>query len=362
MMVKSISDEKQKKIDNAESEIKSASKTIDYYTSEYVIETLITKLERNDYEIPVYQRKNVWERARKSKFIESILIGLPIPFLFFWQNPDTGRLEIVDGAQRLTSIREFYQNKLKLINLEKIPSANGLYFKDLPPSRQRKFLDKSLRGIMLTEKADAEARFDLFERINTGSKIATPAEIRRGLLQGPFFEMVLKLSENKNFNELTKINKRRAESGEKDELISRFFAYGDDLSKYSDKVREFIFNYVGEMNRKFQSEPKLQLEYEKRFETIMDFFKEKYPIGFRRGGKGIVSRTRFESMTVGTYLAVKDDLNRLQQISISDCEDVFNSEQFNKAVTSDGANTKKKLFARLFVTKDAFLEKLGLLQ
>lgn len=358
-MSKKVSIQKQEQIDNAESQIKLASKSIDYYTSEYVIETLITKLERNDYEIPVYQRKNVWESARKSKFIESIMIGLPIPFLFFWQNPDSGKLEIVDGAQRLTSIKEFYQNKLKLVKLKKIPSANGLFFRDLPQSRQRKFLDKSLRGIMLTENADAEARFDMFERINTGSKIATPAEIRRGLLQGPFFEMVLHLSENENFNELTNIKKQRAESGEKDELISRFFAYGDDLSEYSDKVREFIFNYVDKMNKKFQNNPELRPKYEERFKMIMKFFKDKYPIGFKKDGKGIVSRTRFESMTVGTYLAIKDDFSKLQKISTDHCEEIFNNNDFKTAITSDGANTKKKLFRRLYVTRDAILKKLG---
>ena len=90
----------------AEIQLQSYSKKIDFYTSEYTIEILAKKVADNEYTVPNYQREYTWENPRKSKFIESILIGLPIPFVFFWMNGETGQLEIVDGSQRLRTIEE----------------------------------------------------------------------------------------------------------------------------------------------------------------------------------------------------------------------------------------------------------------
>lgn len=108
-------------------------------------------------------------------------MGLPIPFLFFWEDPATGKLEIVDGSQRLRTIREFILGELALGELGNLSLLTGFKFSDLPKSRQLKLKNRSIRGIVLNEHADEKSRFDLFDRINTGSKIANPAEIRRGI-------------------------------------------------------------------------------------------------------------------------------------------------------------------------------------
>ena len=102
-----------------ENQIKEHEKEIDDYVTDYPIETLVAKLDRQELFIPGYQRKNIWEKHRKSRFIESVLIGLPIPFLFFWQDPSTGNMEVVDGAQRLTALSEFIHGNLKLSDLER---------------------------------------------------------------------------------------------------------------------------------------------------------------------------------------------------------------------------------------------------
>lgn len=86
--------------EKAEVEIVEQSKRIEFYITEYSIELLANKMHKNEFFVPPYQREFTWEPERKSRFIESVVMGLPIPFLFFWEMED-GRLEIVDGSQRL---------------------------------------------------------------------------------------------------------------------------------------------------------------------------------------------------------------------------------------------------------------------
>jgi Protein of unknown function DUF262 len=121
----------------AESEILERSKRIDAYLSEYTIEFLADKMKGGDFVVPPYQREFTWEPHRKSRFIESVLMGLPIPFLFFWEMPD-GRLEVVDGSQRLRTIEEWIHGGLQLGELEELPALSNSRFTDLLDSRQRK--------------------------------------------------------------------------------------------------------------------------------------------------------------------------------------------------------------------------------
>lgn len=337
-------------------QIKEHEKHIDYYVTDYTIEILVHKLIKGELFIPPYQRKNIWEDHRKSKFIESVLIGLPIPFLFFWQDPATGNMEVVDGAQRLTTLKEFIQDKLQLVKLDKLIYLNGQTYSSLLDSRQKIFKNKPIRGVILSNKTDKEARLDLFERLNTGSKNATPAEIRRGLLQGPFYTMIEELAEDDTFNKLTKISKSMCDQGEREEFISRFFAYSEDLANYDTQVRKFIFDYTDKMNRRFTKNPALKSKYEQRFHHIMDFFSNKYPIGFKREGKGQSSRTRFEAMAISAYLAEQARPGILSQVTHEECVSVFDNPEFIEVTGSDGANAKKKLEARLNFAKNVFLE------
>ncbi len=162
----------------AEAQIRDRRKTVDYNTLEYPIEILVQKYldgieeDRNELFIPDYQREMTWDEDRQSKFIESVLLGLPIPYIFvasISKSEDFTRLEIIDGTQRIRTLARFLKNELRLNNLQKLDSLNEFTFNDLPLSRQRHFRRTTIRIIQLTEKADEEVRRDLFERINTGN-------------------------------------------------------------------------------------------------------------------------------------------------------------------------------------------------
>lgn len=327
----------------AEAQIVEQSKRIDFFITEYSVEILANKMRSSDIIVPAYQRNFTWEHERKSRFIESLLMGLPIPFLFFWEMED-GRLEIVDGSQRLRTIEQFILGDLRLGPLETLPLLEGFSFADLPASRRRKTGNRSIRGIVLNEHADEQARFDLFDRINTGSKNAKQAEVRRGALAGPYMKLVIELSQSEPFVSMAPASAQRAAEREREELVARFFAYGDGLSGYRDRPSQFIFDHTKRLNDLFARDPTLADTYRERFTTTMAFVNEVFPYGFRRTPRGNATpRARFEAIAIGSWLALKAQPN----LTPHDVTDWLTGTEFREVTGSDGANAIARLKDRM---------------
>ena len=161
----------------AEMEIRDKRQQINYDTKQYPVEILVQKYmegindDTNKLFIPDYQREIVWDDTSQSKFIESVLLGIPIPYIFVvnigQDEDDEPRLEIVEGAQRIITLTRFVNNELTLSGLKKIEQLNGFKFTDLLLPRQRNFSRTTVRIIQLTKAANEEVRRDLFERIQS---------------------------------------------------------------------------------------------------------------------------------------------------------------------------------------------------
>lgn len=311
-------------------------------------------MQAGDFVVPPYQREFTWEDERKSRFIESLLLGLPIPFLFFWEMPD-GKLEIVDGSQRLRSLQEFVLGDFVLGELETLTALSGFTFSDLPSSRRRKVVNRSIRGIVLNEHADEQARFDMFERINTGSKIANKAEVRRGALAGEFMDLVIELSKDPLFVQLSPVSKKDFQEREREELVTRFFAYGESLDGYKDRPAEFIFKYVKSANDLVREDPALIDSYRADFHRVMVFISQVFPYGFRRSENGKATpRARFESIALGVKLALSENPN-LTPEQVPDVSQWLNSEEYKEVTGSDGANAIARLRERMRFVKERLL-------
>jgi len=337
----------------AEAQIVEQSKRIEFFTTEYSVELLSTKMQDGSFEIPSYQREDTWEDERKSRFIESLLMGLPIPFLFFWERPD-GKLEIVDGSQRLRTITQFLTGEWPLGELDTLTQLEGMHFSDLPPSRQLKIKNRSIRGIVLNEHADDQARFEIFDRINTGSKIANKAEVRRGALGGPFLDLVISLTEDATFRDVAPVPEKSVKLREREELVTRFFAYGDGLEGYRDNPSDFLFRYAKSMNSNLLEHPEVTDRYRRRFLETMRFVKRVFPFGFRRGAGGTATpRARFEAIAIGSYLAINERpaiANERPNV-----ETWLSGEEFGRVIGSDGANAIGRLKGRIFFVRDKLL-------
>lgn len=335
-------------IERAEAQIVEQSKRIEFYLTEYSVEMLAQKVHNGDFVVPDYQRNFTWEPRRKSRFIESVIMGLPIPFIFFWEMTD-GRLEIVDGSQRLRTIEEFIYKDLELEELDPLTALSGFKFSDLPTSRQRKIMNRSVRGIVLNEHADQAARLDMFERINTGSKIANQAEIRRGALAGPFMSLVIELSNLPLLHEVAPVTQKRKDEREYEELITRMLAYGDGLSEYKDQPASFLYDYVKKMNLKFEKNPILAADYERRVKQVLEFVKRNFPYGFKKNeNSNSTPRSRFEAIAVGTDRALQQypelDGFAPEELGIREWLD---SAEFYRTTSSDGANALARLQGRI---------------
>lgn len=358
------------KVEAAERQISDYARTVKFTVTEYSFEHIVQRLKGDRYYVPGYQRKHTWSPEKQSKFIESVFMGLPIPFVFFWQDRE-GRMEIVDGSQRIRTIRDFMDGKLVLKGLETIPAANGLRYSDLPIPRQLKFVETPIRVIILDNATDAVTRTEMFARINTGGTTATDAEVRRGSLPGPFMSMVTDLAESPEFIKLTPINSLLADKREREELVTRFFAYlesfdpnamaadGDhgDIPDYKEEPRRFYFMFVKAMNERASEEIAKLGESAKleamvaEFNRMLAFVRKVSPYGFTKSATGSqVPRVRFESIAVGSALALRNDPSLLDRApSITP---LLNMEEYKKATTSDAANVKSKLLKRIKMVKN----------
>ena len=148
--------------DVAERQIIENKKKVDFDIKEFTIEFLVRKFDRGEIYVPDYQRDFVWKLDRRSKFIESVILGLPIPFIFVADVTDTdegGNFEIVDGSQRIRTLSNFIKNEFPLQKLDILTEMNRLYYRDLSLARQKRFVNTSLKMIVISEQSDPDVRF-----------------------------------------------------------------------------------------------------------------------------------------------------------------------------------------------------------
>lgn len=301
--------------------------------------------------VPKYQRKFIWKKEMQSKFIESIFMGVPIQPLFAFELEEDGNLELLDGVQRLSSIKSFVDNKLVLGNLEELNALNGFQFKDLGTARKRKFLNTQLKLYIINENTDEGIRADIFRRINEGGKRLEPAEIRKGkFIENKFYSFILKMSETKEFTKLFSSTKATDKlRGEKEELVTRFFALSNNYESFNHSVKNFLDEYIIKEGKTF-NEPRREEMKTELFKTL-DFVEMNFPNGFRKSEKSkSIPRVRFEAISIGTNLALREcpDL-KVRSVNW------INSNEFKEKTTSDAANNKSKVIGRIEFVKECLL-------
>ncbi|MGF6435016.1 DUF262 domain-containing protein [Kosakonia cowanii] len=353
-------------ISSADNDIRLAQRNIGYNVREWTVEVIVQKYgdnlatDKNELFIPDYQRDYKWDIKTASRFIESILLDFPIPYLYiadvFNEDPELdGRVEIIDGSQRIRSIYYFWKGDFELKDLKELKNLEGFKFSDLLASRQRRFLRASLRFIELKGDVEEQHRRDLFERINSGVKRLEAMEVRHGsdAAASVFYkEVVTPCSLNPTFSRLAPLSDRKRSNGDHRELVLRFFAYLNDLDNYKGYVAPFIDNYLN-----VQAETvKLQdiNNFKDDFENMLAFVDTHFPMGFKKMPTSKTTpRARYEAIAVGTALALKDSPH-LQAPVVPVGEWLF-EEEFETIVTADSANNTSQLKNRIFYVKNKLL-------
>jgi len=335
-------------LQSIENQIQTESVPYIYDTKEYPVEVIISKLEKNQIFVPHYQRNFVWKPKEKSRFIESVFLGVPImPFLVSVSGEEA-ELEIIDGSQRIRTLNEYVMGNLKLNGLEKLTKLNGTTFLDLSESRKNKFLLRDFRFHVVTDKATNEIRADIFNRVNTSSNKLSSSEKRKGAYQGKFYNFIIECSKVDSFREVCPIPEQKAQRGEYEELILRFFAYSESYLKFKHDVENFLDDYLLSKQKKgFNSE-----ELKANLELVINFVKQYFdkPYFARRGRDNATPRVRFEALSVGIYLALKQN-----PILVPDNLSWLESKEFKNHTTSDASNNQGKLQTRIEFVRDCLL-------
>jgi len=325
---------------------------IDYTTRDYDIAYLVSKFKDGEFFIPSeYQRNFVWDDKRRCRFVESILLGHPIPFMFF-SDIDDGRTEIIDGAQRTSTLEQFLNNELTLIDLKLLTELNGSTFEQMPLRLQNNFRKETLRIIVLKEGTTLELRQEIFNRINTSSLRLKEIETRRGSYPGKFMDFISECTKKPLFKELCPVSKDAKERYEDMELVLRFFAFANNYENFDHRVDEFLDDYTKSHQNEFDGEL-----FVKEFDKMLEFVKKHFEYGFRKSRNAkSVPRARFEAISVGTILALRIN-SELKPAVVTDWSNIEADEgkDFKFHTTTHSSNSKKRVVGRIEYVRDMLL-------
>ena len=285
---------------------------------------------------PAYQRLFRWEDEQKSRFIESILLGIPLPPIFVAQK-EGGKWSVVDGLQRISTILQLTGDlstkpPLQLTTTKKLPSLEGLNWQTLPEEIKRIFKRAKFGiNIILTENS-IQSQYELFQRLNTGGIQLEPQEVRNCLiimLNEPFYDELALLKEYSNFKNVLDLHDGRFEIEYHTELLLRYFILKTgnvDFSNYKSSsvlLSEFIDNETVKLVESKSFNLKIE---ETSFKETFDYFNQ--TLGervFKRynedKGKfeGAFLESSFEAITPG----VATNIGEIKKLS---------KEQFEKKI------------------------------
>jgi Protein of unknown function DUF262 len=193
-----------------------------------------------------FQRRRVWDNARSSRLIESLLINVPIPVCYFAEVGDT--YSVVDGQQRLTAIYRYINNEFSLSSLRVRSDLNKKRFHELGVADKRTIQNRSIRCIVILKESDSDIRFDVFDRLNSTSVKLNAQELRNSLYRGDLNELIRELSAVPLFQKIRgvdNIDKRMQDC----ELVLRFFAFNFQPEKYKGVLSQFLDNYLDQWQK-----------------------------------------------------------------------------------------------------------------
>lgn len=309
---------------------------------------------------PDFQRLYRWSDYQKTRFIESVIIGIPIPPVFVAED-DSGRWELVDGLQRLSTIFSFFGN-LKGDNVinkwmlgagDMLQSLDGYNVDTLPLKIQLNIKRAVCRVEIIKWNSEYDLRFELFNRLNTGGSPLTNQEIRNSLfrsISSTFNDFLKEMSSNKDFIESVNVPKEQVEQLYLEELVLRFMSLYQNRENVKKSIAQHMTDFMKEavVNTKFNYK-KYREVFEKTFEILK-------PLG--RGAfnsrNGMFSTAIYDTMVIG----IAENIHRYSSVSpkvIKEKLAQVKSDNVYQAMTrSGGNNSVERVKKRLEFAKTIF--------
>lgn len=224
--------------------------SITSYGADYPVDSLVKRVLAGDIIVPKFQRGYVWSVKEASRFVESLLLGLPVPSIFLSKERDSQQLLVIDGQQRLLTLRYFYEGIWPLTRREfALKGVNSKFegetYKTLSQDDRRRLNDSIIHAIIIRQEQpsdDDSSIYHIFERLNTSGVSLTPQEIRAAIYHGPFSDLLKDLNMTPAWRAIYgPVNKLMRDQ----ELILRFLSLFFDAKEYSRPMKGFLNNFMG---------------------------------------------------------------------------------------------------------------------
>lgn len=324
-------------------------------TDSYSISDLMRMVRSEDIEIaPRFQRHFVWDKTRQSRLIESIFLGLPLPAIYLSEYDD-GRMTIVDGLQRISTIRDFMDNKLRLCNMEYFDFCNGKTFSELnlPELQLRRFYRTQITCFKIDYRSPNQLKYDLFRRLNTGGKALNDQEIRNCLSRKDVQETLYEMISSSEFITATSGSIKDTRMAAQESALRficfyDFYISADNLSGYDGNMSRALDSCIERLNEVSKQElnkyitlfrDSMKLAYSLFGEYA---FRKVYP-NYRNTRKSSINKSLMLATTV--LLAVYSDGYVLRKNLTDEFADLLERDkELNNAISWSTSSKKNIIY------------------
>ena len=308
---------------------------ISSYGVDFDVEGLCRRLRREEIFVPAFQRNYIWTMSEASRFVESLLLGLPVPGIFLARDETTGKLLVIDGQQRLKSLQffsdgvfapEHASRQFKLIGVQ--PQFAGLSYASLGDKERIDFDNSVIHATVVKQdfpQGGDTSIYHIFERLNSGGRRLYPQEMRNALYAGPFIEATRELNDYPSWRS---IFGRRSARLRDQELILRFLAMHFSDQQYFRPLQEFLTKFV--ISRR-NSESNVLDSYRTAFTQVADLWWEALGERAFRRGFGL-NAAIFDSMFVGLARRIDESGTPNPRKLPSLYADLLENEQYLEAI------------------------------
>lgn len=342
---------------------------IDVDISTVNLGSLIDQLENDEIDLqPDFQRvTDVWDNVKKSRLIESILLGLPLPSFYFSEDPVSQKLSIIDGLQRICAIRDFVlekENPLKLEGLQFLKNFDGFTFSQLARPEVKRIKSLKITMNTLRKGTPLDVKYIIFQRVNTAGVPLTPQEMRHALNQGPAAIFIKELADMESFKKATNYSVESKRMQDRD-FVNRFIAFFIGYQDYMGDLDMFLNDKMGELN-KMTSEQRddIRVSFDKAMKCCYEIFKndafrKKYSVTDKRKP---ISKSVYDTLSVNiAWLSDEEQLMLLKNAEAfkTGMIRLFNDERFNFSI-STGTGQKYNVDLRFTMVKSLIKEIISL--
>lgn len=342
---------------------------IDVDISTVNLGSLIDQLENDEIDLqPDFQRvTDVWDNVKKSRLIESILLGLPLPSFYFSEDPVSQKLSIIDGLQRICAIRDFVlekENPLKLEGLQFLKNFDGFTFSQLARPEVKRIKSLKITMNTLRKGTPLDVKYIIFQRVNTAGVPLTPQEMRHALNQGPAAIFIKELADMESFKKATNYSVESKRMQDRD-FVNRFIAFFIGYQDYMGDLDMFLNDKMGELN-KMTSEQRdnIRVSFDKAMKCCYEIFKndafrKKYSVTDKRKP---ISKSVYDTLSVNiAWLSDEEQLMLLKNAEAfkTGMIRLFNDERFNFSI-STGTGQKYNVDLRFMMVKSLIKEIISL--